>query len=565
MNDLVRHCRGILFQAVGCSVGKRLIHPLVLSVAILHVLPAWPQSGSVSGIVTDAGTKKPIAGVRVSLCDRRGAEKVSLCSPTLTGTDGRFVFARVSKGKYYLRGEALGYLEDVAVLDGSGEIEIAIQAGEQRTARLSLLPEASISGRLLDEKGQPMAGIEVAAISQASLVQVRRQLPWEGRVRPPGDTSTDKNGEFRISSLTPGGYLLRADFSVYKADDSLLRKGYLPAYYPDASTIKEAQVVCLAPGTQQRVTFAVRPRTLHEVSGKLVVPPTFSRRFEPLMGLSDESGKYLAHREDTYDRASNSFKLSLIPPGSYELGIASGIYRDDVKTSKKFTVTDANVSGLEMQMQASFNLSAEVQLPDAFHTKAPYSLQLRLAPEEVGPIEEFGIPVSRDGSVTFTDLLPGHYTLYLFTEDPVYLKSARFKEQDVIANGLSLDGSPTAKLQITIERATGKIDGKVYGAGHLPLPGADVKLITRQANVPRVVKSVMSNANGEFHLTGIAPGRYELFALDEVIRDSEVGWVDFEKLTNKPMLIEVADSTGANVELEASQLLYAGFGCGTGP
>jgi len=530
-------------------------------VVILLAPPAWPQSGSISGIVADAESKNPIAGVRLSLCDRRGDKSVSLCSTTLTGTDGRFVFGRVSKGKYYLSGEAEGYLKDVAVLDGSGEAEFSIQAGEQRSVRFSLLRDASISGRLLDEQGHPMPGIEVTAISETSLLG--RQPPSKSRIPPLGDAATDKNGEFHINSLTPDKYFLRADFSLNKVEEFLLRHGYLPAYYPDASTIKGAQVLCLASGSQQAITFVVHPRKLYEVSGKLGLPPGFNRTFEPLYGLRDESGEFLRHWQSNYDQARKSFSLSHIPPGSFELEIASGIYRGDLKASTRFSVVEANVDGLDLRMQVPSNLRARVHLPNGLQPKTPYSSLFRLVPDGTGAIEEYGTPISNDGSVTFTDLLPGHYTLYLFTDDPIYLKTAQFQGQDVITNGLLLGDSTTGDLEIAVERATGEITGKVFSSGHVPLPAADVKLITRKANAHRVVKSITTNANGEFHVTGVPPGRYELFAFDEVIRDSEVGWIDLEKLTNEPLLLEVAESSKATVELEASHLRYAEIRCDT--
>src|SRR4029079_18654873 len=85
-----------------------------------------------------------------------------------------------------------------------------------------------ITGRVLDEFGDPVSDVQVAAL-RPQTVGGSRRLVNMGR---PG--TTNDIGEFRLFGLPPGDYFVSATFRnqfgpFAESDD---RSGYAPTYYP---------------------------------------------------------------------------------------------------------------------------------------------------------------------------------------------------------------------------------------------------------------------------------------------------------------------------------------------
>ena len=121
-------------------------------------------------------------------------------------------------------------------------------------------------------------------------------------------------------------------------------------------------------------------------------------------------------------------------------------------------------------------------------------------------IAEFGWPITTGGQLPHPALQPGHYKLFLFTEDALYVKSARFGQQDMLAQGMTLGGTPKEALVVTLERAPGEVRGKVVSTLAAPVSVADVKLISQGEDSRYVVKSTSTDRNGDFDFASVPPG-----------------------------------------------------------
>lgn len=266
-----------------------------------------------------------------------------------------------------------------------------------------------------------------------------------------------------------------------KPDAATLNKGYLPIYYPDAAFLSSATALCVGAGEQLRVDFHLRARATYSVHAKLALPADFKRNFEPLSGLRNEYGELVNGWTEEYDHNSKMFTVGRLAPGSYEIETATGIYSADPTVRRKFIITDADVDGLLLPMQPLIKLRMKVHLPRDFQPSSSYSVLLRLQREgeAIVSVEGSGWPVTKEGELRYPALGPGHYRLFLFGDDPLYLKSAHFGQQDVLANGLTLERAAADALVVTLERATGEIRGAVMGKGSLPLSSADVKLVAQ--------------------------------------------------------------------------------------
>ena len=75
--------------------------------------------------------------------------------PASSFTDGAFEFPRVDPGDYTL---------EVTSSDGTGSATVHVAAGEAGSVDIALVANATVTGRLVDKAGKPVAGMSVAII-----------------------------------------------------------------------------------------------------------------------------------------------------------------------------------------------------------------------------------------------------------------------------------------------------------------------------------------------------------------------------------------------------------------
>lgn len=161
---------------------------MTASVLLMIGLLAAQAPSAMTGVVTDEATKAPIAGATVVLAPAEGP----VAGATVTTTDdrGRFAFAKVQPGTYRLLAGRDDYLR------GTPSAPVVVTAGESvRNLAMTLTPTAVISGRVLDEYGEPAEKIYVRALTTRVVAEAR----------------TNDLGEYRLFGLAPGTYVVSAE------------------------------------------------------------------------------------------------------------------------------------------------------------------------------------------------------------------------------------------------------------------------------------------------------------------------------------------------------------------
>jgi hypothetical protein len=164
-------------------------------VLLLLAIAVQQPATTVSGVVTDSVTKSPVAAARVLLARVDGPLTESLLA--IGDTGGRFQVTDVPAGSYrvfadrddYLRGEHRGVVQ--------------VRSGQPvRDLAIVLTPTGVISGRVMNEHGEPASKIVVRALTES---QVLSTFPkWVAEAR------TNDLGEYRLFSLPPGRYIVSA-------------------------------------------------------------------------------------------------------------------------------------------------------------------------------------------------------------------------------------------------------------------------------------------------------------------------------------------------------------------
>ena len=158
---------------------------------------------------------------------------------------GRFEFTEVREGEYRLSAGKPGYL---ALEYGQRRPQepgaiLSIKAG-QTLERIDVTLPASgaISGRILDERGDPVADVPVTLLQAVFAANRRQLLP----VSAIGGRTTDDQGRYRLFALPPGQYVV-----VAHPIDALLPPGYASTYFPGAPNASGAKPVMV--GVSQEV------------------------------------------------------------------------------------------------------------------------------------------------------------------------------------------------------------------------------------------------------------------------------------------------------------------------
>src|SRR2546428_3324815 len=185
-----------------------MISTLGLLVALtLSQATAPAAAGRISGRVTAEGANTAIASARVMLLPAgRPTGPFGMPPQVLTDQNGRFVFEQVAAGNYRVEVQKAGF---VALSNPpQPPPTITVAAGQSLdNVDFRLQRGGAITGRVLDANGEPMPDARIVPMRRA-----QSSAPGS-RFRPAPMQSgqqTNDLGEFRVSGLGPGEYLIAA-------------------------------------------------------------------------------------------------------------------------------------------------------------------------------------------------------------------------------------------------------------------------------------------------------------------------------------------------------------------
>lgn len=497
-----------------------------------------PGAGSIEGHVFNSLTSVPVRKAAVILT----APEVRLVADT--DAAGRFQFTGLAPGTYRLSASHTG------LLDRPSRRPIALGANEQVTdAEIRLPPQSMISGHILDEDGEPVDRARVFVSKQT--YRNGRKL-WD---RLSAASDTNEAGEYRFSNLTPGRYLLEA---LDQRPPINNRYGdppnafYVPAYYPNAPSQQQAAPVEVGVGAEVRgidihLFKVTRPPSVH-VRGKVIGVPRDSQIIVSV-GLSPADGGFFGGGSTQAMPPDYGFDLH-VPPGQYT--ISGNVYSGGAEHygTGSLTVT-GDVEGAVLVMSPAPDVAGRISLPEG---TAPVSLQdvrVTLAGLSgflaTGEIELRSNAAGKLGSFPNMVRRPGHFAIVNVRSIPdgYFVREVKLGGQEVSPDDFEIVSS--AQLEIVLSNTAGKIAGSVADADGKPLPGSTVTLIPADGKV-RPTKQSVDDA-GSFRFTGVRPGKYKLFAWEEVNDDL---WPDPDfrkKYESSATEITVGPSETQNVRL----------------
>ena len=159
------------------------------------------QGAIVKGIVVDALTGSPLRGavVRFDTLDPRRI----VASPT-SDANGHFQLGPVAAGRYDMWARLTGYVNGGYQQRSALSPRALVDVPERGivTATLRLWKFGVISGQVLDDAGEPVAGVAVMALAENWSYETPRFTQASRNI------VTDDRGMYRLSDIQPGTYIV---------------------------------------------------------------------------------------------------------------------------------------------------------------------------------------------------------------------------------------------------------------------------------------------------------------------------------------------------------------------
>lgn len=529
-------------------------------------LDSQSQTCSLAGTVVDAVTGQPLRDASVTArgygagwAGRASSGPGSGSGPTtgsaVADSNGRFSMENLSPGRYMVFATQEGYVGRGR--DTSGWRTQILCVGSQDDIVIKLTPGAVISGQVLGNNSKALANVRIEALRQA-------YRSGKSEFRQVGMAVSDKSGEYRIPSLSPGKYYLRAVPRQAQKKTPPAKTSYVPVYFPGTPVQGGSSGLVVRAG-EQMAGVAITLTTVRtvSVSGKVVTAPDKLSSAKTPSGQADltlvEEGGVASWPYPTDVDEKGSFTITGLPAGNYVL-LAERDGESDSDTSmwgqKTLQVGETDLRNVEVAMAPGVDLSGHIAVGgngdvDVSHLTGVLDPVPNPATPSLSPNTE-NANVGADGGFVFHDVRPGNYRIYFFRPPggSYYMKSAR--SPDILETGVTvLAGQPLRNLDFVLSPGAAHIDGTV-ALDQQPSSGVTVVLVpdgVRRAQ-PSYFRQTTSDSQGKFTLDNVPPGDYKLFAWQVVERGAYMDPEFLELYEDQGKSISLKEGASTTVQLD---------------
>lgn len=501
------------------------------------------ETGAIEGVVLNATTGEPIRKAIVTL--QKMTPPAVPTQNASTDVSGRFAFDDVEPGVYGLEATRKDYLRKPGE---GGEVVVLPPARHICDIAIKLRPASVLSGKVVDEDGDPIMGAQIQLL-RSTYVNGQRQLDQAS------NSTTNDLGEYRVINVQPGRYYVSAE---YNGHERAFREAYPPVYYPGTSDPDDAVPLVLSPGQETSgIDLTIVSARAVRIRGRVVTP-------EPNAG-GDNVDVTLVRRGGTALQnygaqvgPDGTFEFSGVTAGSYDLvaawlrisrlGEQTLVNPQPLIGHARLEVGDADLDNVLVAVGPGVDISGRV-LAENGENRDLEGVRIGLQPHDMTWRRIEDVSVGANGVFALEGVLDGSYRIKLSgLPKDFYVKSARLGGADALDSPITVSGSQSlGPLDVLVSADGGHIAGTVMSHGH-PYKAATVVLVPdgRQRNAERLyMVSQDTDVSGHFVLGGVVPGDYKLFAWDQLLWGS---WYD-------PEFVRPFDNRGKSVRVDAGSTL----------
>ena len=507
------------------------------------VRPPLTGSAVIRGRVVAADTDRPLrrARIQVSAPDLGGENRT-----TSTNADGRYEIKELPAGRYTVTVSRSGYLRLSYGQRRPFEQGKPFQVADKQVVEHIdfALPRMSlITGRVFDEAGEAISGVQVFAMRSMYFEGRRRLVPVAGG--PPA--TTDDAGQYRILGLAPGSYFVRAGVrETWTVSDGGTDQvmGYAPTYFPSTTSIADAQRVTVSLGQEASNTdIGLVPGRAVNVSGTAV-----DSQGRPLVGRN--VGIVVEHRAAGFllfmsvgnatVGSDGTFRIKDLPPGEYKLNMRNTTEIAGTTVQEAATVpilvTGVDLDNVTLKTSAGGSITGRLITESGDAANIPRE-QLRVIARLInsdsiaGPGGPDEGRVKDDWTFSVTGLY-GSARLRANLPDGWMLKAVLQDGRDVTDTAFDIRGGDTlSNIQVLISNRINTVTGQLTDDKGAPTRDGTILVFAsdpeKWSDDSRFVRSARPDQDGKYQIRGLPPGEYLAVAIDYV---EEGMWNDPEYL-----------------------------------
>ena len=514
--------------------------------------PKAAGTATIRGHVVAADTGQPLRKAQVRIISGELRENRS----TSTDADGKYEFKDVIAGRYNINASKGSYVAlnygQLRPFEPGKPLEILASQTIEKVD-FALPKGAIITGRVLDEFGDPLPDAMVSA-------QRYQNMGGQRRLIPAGRTSTTNDvGEFRLFAVPPGQYYLSATLRPMgmgsETDD---RTGYAPTYFPGTPSIAEAQKVTVGLGQiLSDINMTLMPSRMSRVTGTAV--DTQGRPMSGMvMAMPRTDSMMMMFGPPAMIKPDGSFVVGGLAPGRYLLQVR-GPTGDGEGASADITVSGDDVNGLRLVATSPSSITGRVIVdPAAAQSLRPSSLRLGLQPVQMDMMM-MGMGAQPGGlkdDLTFAlKSSPGQFRVTMFNQPPGWaIRAVRYRNTDVTDTGFEVRANEDiADVEVELTNRPTDLSGVVTDAKGAPIKDYSVIVFPtdRDKWTPnsRYMRTSRPDQDGRYKVSGVPPGAYLVIALDYLDQND---WNDpafLEKIRSKATPFSVSEGETKSVDL----------------
>ena len=524
------------------------------------------QQGSLEGTAIHAVTREPLSHVHVRLVAASFAGMTGAYG-AMSDRTGHFSIVTIRPGTYILAPELAGFLY-VQAKGGAALPNLKIKPGEPVTGyQLEMTPRAVISGRVVDEAGDPVesVGVQTVPVTPGSTPTIMIPIP---------NLPTDDRGEFRLV-VAPGKYYLEATLQTFRSaqerpemrSDGTSEAIYGTTFYPSAIRKERGTVVEAVAGKDVsgiEIRLARQQQAL-SISGVVSgFPEGLGRGF--VMMRSGESAQRIQSGSTTGIGADGKFRFDGLQPGFYRV---TAQYNDGktrlTSRSMEWQLENSDIVNVELVLLSPLELSGSLKMEGEAAGVAAPKRTVRLEPMGyfMGNMAATGGEVGGSGAFRIDNIAPGKYRVKVEPlGENAYLKVLEIDGVAVPKDIADLSQAARgASAKVTLGRNGAQISGRVLDSNGDPIQNSMLMVfLSREPDDLPLNGGVPEHAgpDGKYILKGVAPGKYRLFAVDPFqlngVAGADEGLEMFKKLFARGEEVELKEGDRIVKDLKSVSL-----------
>jgi hypothetical protein len=555
-------------------MSTRYFAPLLFAAAVVAQPPAPPKPATLEGTVVNSVTGAPLRRVDLSLANGQVPEEMAammkqfggnatempkVSTKTLTATTdaaGKFRFENVPPGTYWLTAKKVGFGDEsykpkgAAARDGES---LRLSPGQElKEVDFRLVPHGTVSGRVLDEDGEPLPSAMVSALAYHFMHGHRRLLPADM-------AQTNNRGEFSLGKLPPGHYVVCADVmrmglpgaTSPPPADGTPETAYVSTYMPSTTDAAQAQKVDIAPGGEVTgLSIHMQKSVVVRVKGKLTDETGQPIKTAQVMMIAG-GGRMGSMSMAMVNDPEGKFEIANVQPGSYTIMTVQMQGSSPKMSMQPLMVPEKGVDNVKLGTRADATIQGKVAIDG--DAKIPLkAFTLMLSPSEGLAVMPATGKADETGAFTLDHVAPAAYELtFPFIPEGAYLKSVDFNGRESLGHALDFTGLTAGTLRVLLGTDGGKLEGHVTREDQ-PAADATVVLVPADPNrrFPETVRRGSSDETGHLTLKDVPPGDYLAFAWEKV---EDEAWYDpdfLKTVQSQAVKVQIRSKATEPVELK---------------